>query len=127
MHNARVAIRALGIECSFDTFHNKLLFGKDDRARHTVEHIIGEVSDNGIVALRQLMSDIFGFDLTDKYTRDAVISLALEHCFDPVIDMLAEAEANWDGTKRLDRVAVDHRHSASRIRSLRNQAKASFD
>ena len=31
MHNARLAITALGIECSFDTFHNKLLFGfKDD-------------------------------------------------------------------------------------------------
>jgi len=25
-----------------------------------------------------------------------------------VIDMLAEAEANWDGTKRLDRMAVDY-------------------
>ena len=27
MHNARLAIAALGIECSYDTFHNKLLFG----------------------------------------------------------------------------------------------------
>jgi predicted P-loop ATPase len=54
------------------------------------------------------MSDTFGFDLTDKHTRDAVISLALEHCFDPVVDMLAEAEANWDGIKRLDRMAADY-------------------
>ena len=65
-------------------------------ARHTVEHIVGEVTDNGIIALRQRMSDTFGFDLTDKHTRDAVTSLALEHCFDPVVDMLAEAEAGWD-------------------------------
>ena len=28
--------------------------------------------------------------------------------FNPVVDMLAEAEANWDGVARLDRMAVDH-------------------
>ena len=110
MHNARLAIVALGIECSYDTFHNKMLLGfKGDNARHTLEHIVGaEVSDNSIIALRQRMSDTFGFDLTEKHTRDAVISLALEHCFDPVVDMLAGAEANWDGVKRLDRMAADY-------------------
>jgi hypothetical protein len=109
MHNARLAITALGIECRHDKFHNKLLFGfKDDSVRHAVEHIVGEVTDNGIIALRQLMSDTFGFDFTDKYTRDAIISLALEHCYDPVVDMLAEAEKNWDGIKRLDRMAADY-------------------
>jgi predicted P-loop ATPase len=109
MHNARLAITALGIECRYDTFHNKMLFGfKDDGVCHAVEHIVGEVTDNGIIALRQLMSDTFGFDFTDKHPRDAVISLALEHCFDPVVDMLAQAEANWDGVERLDRMAVDY-------------------
>jgi Virulence-associated protein E-like domain len=109
MHNARLAIVALGIECKYDTFHNKLLFGyQDDTTRHTVEQIVGEVSDNGIIALRQRMSDTFGFDLTDKHTRDAVISLALERCFDPVADVLNEAEANWDGVERLDRMAVEY-------------------
>jgi predicted P-loop ATPase len=66
------------------------------------------VSDNGIIALRQLMSDTFGFDLTDKHARDAVVSLALERCFDPIADMLSEAEANWDHVKRLDRMAADY-------------------
>jgi predicted P-loop ATPase len=109
MHNARLAIIALGIDCSYDTFHNKLLFGyKDDKTRHVVETILGEATDNGIIALRQLMSDSFGFDLTDKHARDAVKSLALEHCFDPVFDELAEAEANWDGVKRLDRMAAEY-------------------
>jgi predicted P-loop ATPase len=109
MHNARLAITALAIECSFDTFHNKLLFGyMGDKTRHTVESILGEVTDNGIIALRQLMSDSFGFDLTDKHARDAVVSLALEHCFDPVANMLAEAEAHWDNVKRLDRMAAEY-------------------
>jgi Virulence-associated protein E len=111
MHNARLAIIGLAIECTYDTFHNKLLFGyKSDKTRHVVETILGEVSDNGIIALRQLMSDTFGFDLTDKHVRDAVVSLALEHCFDPVANMLAEAEAHWDRVARLDRVAADYLH-----------------
>jgi predicted P-loop ATPase len=109
MHNARLAITALGVVCSYDTFHNKILFGyADDGARHALESIIGEVSDNGIIALRQLMSDRFGFDLEDNATRDAVKSLALEHCFDPVADMLAEAEVDWDGVERLDEMAVEY-------------------
>ena len=109
MHNARLAITAIGVECSYDTFHNKMLFGyKDDATRHTVEQFLGDVTDNGIIGLRRLLSDRFGFDLTDKHIRDAVISLALEHCFDPVADMLAKAEANWDGVKRIDRMAADY-------------------
>jgi predicted P-loop ATPase len=109
MHNARLAIMALDIECTYDTFHNKILFGyKDEKTRHIVESVLGEITDNGIIALRQLMSDHFGFDLTDKHTRDAVISLALEHQFNPVADMLDEAEGNWDGVARLDRAAADY-------------------
>jgi predicted P-loop ATPase len=109
MHNARLAIAALGVDCSYDTFHNKMLFGfRDDAVRHEMQSIAGEITDNGIIRLRQLMSDSFGFDLEDKATRDAVKSLALEHCFDPVCDMLAEAEANWDGTERVDAMVVNY-------------------
>ena len=109
MHNARLAITALGITCSRDTFHNKTLFGyRDDKVKHELQSIVGEVSDDGIIALRQLMSDRFHFDMEDKATRDAVKSLALEHCFNPVCDLIDKAEAEWDGVKRLDRMAADH-------------------
>lgn len=98
MHNARLGIKALGIECSFDTFHNKILFGfGGDTVQHEIQNMLGEVTDNGILCLRQIMSEKFGFDLEDKATRDAVMSLALEHCFNPVADMLDKAEAGWDG------------------------------
>ncbi|MCK1488725.1 hypothetical protein IVB25_40130 [Bradyrhizobium sp. 193] len=108
LHNARLAITALGIECSYDMFHNKLLFGfKDDTTRHALEQFLGEVTDNGIIALRRMMSDTFGVDFHDKYTRDAIISLAIDHCFDPVVDMLAQAEAGWDGVERLDHMATE--------------------
>jgi predicted P-loop ATPase len=109
MHNARLAITALGIDCRLDLFHNKTLFGyADDNVKHELASIVGEVSDHGILALRQLMSDKFGFDMEDKATRDAVMSLALEHCFNPVLDLISDAEANWDGEKRLDRMAADY-------------------
>jgi predicted P-loop ATPase len=109
MHNARLAIAALGVVCSRDTFHNKVLFGyRDDEVRHELQSILGEVSDEGIIALRQLLSDRIGFDPEDKATRDAVKSLALENCFDPVCDMIDKAEAEWDGINRLDRMAADY-------------------
>jgi predicted P-loop ATPase len=109
MHNARLAINALGIKCSRDTFHNKTLFGfRDDTVKHELQSIVGEVSDDGIIALRQCMSDKFGFDLEDKATRDAVRSLAIDNCFNPVCDLIDKAQADWDGEKRLDKMAVTH-------------------
>jgi predicted P-loop ATPase len=106
MHNARVAITLLGIECSYDTFHNEMLFGfRDDAVRHELDR---EVSDNAIIKLRQIISVQFGFDPKEQHTRDAVISLALDHCFDPVCDLIDKAQAEWDGVKRLDRMAVDY-------------------
>lgn len=110
LYNVRLTIAALGVECSFDTFHSRMLVGfKGDRTRHqVVERALGDVTDNSIMALRQIISEHFGFDPTDKHVRDAVKTLALEHCFNPVADMLAGAERNWDGTKRLDRMAADY-------------------
>ena len=84
MHNARLAITALGVECSYDTFHNRMFFGySDDTTRHVVEQFLGDVNDNGIMCLRRLLSDQFGFDLTEKHVRDGVTSLALDHCRRP--------------------------------------------
>jgi predicted P-loop ATPase len=109
MHNARVAITALGVVCRKDIFHNKTLFGyAGDEVKHELASIVGEVSDDGIIALRQAMSDRFGFDLTDKHTRDAVVSLANENCFNPVCDLIDKAEAEWDGVERLNSMAVDY-------------------
>ena len=97
LYNARLAIAALGVECSFDTFHNKMLFGfGNDEVRHALADT-DTVDDNGIIRLRQMISARYSFDMGDKYTRDGVVSLALEHCFDPVVDMLDQAQADWDG------------------------------
>jgi predicted P-loop ATPase len=114
MYNARLAITALGIKCSFDTFHNKILFGFcGDTVQHEIQNVLGEVTDHGIICLRHIMSEKFSFETEDKVTRDAVMSLALEHCFNPVADMLDKAEASWDGVERLDRMAHTHFNCAN--------------
>jgi hypothetical protein len=42
LHNARLAIVALGIECRHDVFHNKMLFGfSGDAVRHEVQALLG--------------------------------------------------------------------------------------
>ena len=45
MHNAALAINALGIVCSYDTFHNKMLFGyrNDASPPHVLSAMLGEV------------------------------------------------------------------------------------
>ncbi|WP_262049306.1 VapE domain-containing protein [Bradyrhizobium sp. Bra78] len=109
MHSARLAITALGIECRHDIFHHKILFGfRGDNMQHEMQSLVGEVTDDSIIMLRQLLSDHFGVDFLKNPTIDAVISLANQHRFDPVLDMLAKAEAEWDGKPRLDRMAVDY-------------------
>ena len=95
--------------CSYNLFSDRITFGaKDGGVYHAVEPLLGEVSDKGLTGLRQALSAAFGFDLGDQYVRTAVETLALEHSFDPVVDMFAGAEANWDGVKRLDRMAAEY-------------------
>jgi hypothetical protein len=110
LHNTRLAILALGIHCSADVFHNELFIGRGETAVPTEPLLpfFGQVTDAGIGGLRVCLSDTFGLDFTEKHVRDAVATLCQENAFNPVVEMLAEAEANWDGIERLNRVAVDH-------------------
>jgi predicted P-loop ATPase len=103
LHNARLAVDALGVECRYDLFHDKILIGYGgDEVQHVVRELAGEFTDNALIQLRQLASDRFGFDLTAAHIYDAVRTLALQHCFDPVLDLLDAAQRNWDKTPRLD-------------------------
>lgn len=107
--NARLAIMALDIECKQDLFHDKMLIGfRNDEVKHELQQFIGEMTDNALIALRQLISKTFGFDPDSKHVYDAIKSLALDHCFDPVLDMLSEAEAKWDGKPRLNKWVITY-------------------
>lgn len=111
LHNARAALLRLGVECRLDVFRSRLLIGYAG-VQHEIQELVGEVSDDAIIALRRIASDEFKANFTSEVMYDAIRSIAIEHRYDPVCDMLDEAEANWDGQPRLDRMAADYLNAA---------------
>ncbi len=92
--NARVAIESLGIECSYDAFHVRMLVGGHKIAEHA-----GELSDHACLVLRKLIDTEYGFDPGRNNALDACIQLCLEKSYDPVRDYFDLLE--WDGERRL--------------------------
>jgi predicted P-loop ATPase len=92
--NARLAIEQLGIECSYDEFHVRMLVGGHRIAEHA-----GELSDNACLMLRKIIDTEYGFDPGRNNTLDACIQLCLERSSDPVRDYFDLLE--WDGTRRV--------------------------
>ena len=107
LHNTVMMLHAFGIQCRYNAFHDKILIGFRD-ATHEIETLIGEVSDKTLVMLRKLLSDQFNFDPMPNHVYDAVQTEAFQHCFDPILDMLEKAQADWDREKRLDAWVVNY-------------------
>ena len=99
--NAGVAVKALGIVCKKDLFHEKMLV-----AGEPINAWAGDMSDDVIQMIRKAIRAHYGFDPNDKNTRDACTQLCLENQFDPVCDYLASLQ--WDGKPRLDRWMADY-------------------
>jgi hypothetical protein len=93
--NAALAILALGIECSFDSFKNRMLVGGN-----VIGQWAGELSDTAVQMLRVLIQDKFEFDPGKDHTFDAATQLCHQNRFDPVLDYLDGLE--WDGVERLN-------------------------
>ena len=93
--NTREAIRALGIICRYDAFHDRMLVGGEE-----INLWAGELSDAVTVVLRQIIVERFDFDPGKENINDAATELCLENRFNPVIDYLARS--NWDRTPRLE-------------------------
>ena len=89
--NARAAIMALGVDCSYDLFHDRMLVGG-----HLINEWAGELSDAATIMLRQIIIDTFGFDPGKEDIADAATELCFENRFDPIIDYLDGLK--WDGT-----------------------------
>jgi predicted P-loop ATPase len=93
--NARAAINALGITCRNDEFHGKLLVGGEP-----IQQWAGELSDDALTVLRQMIVQTFSFDPGKDHVSDAATALCLENRFNPILDYLDGLK--WDGTSRLD-------------------------
>ena len=108
-YNVQLGIKAMGIDARHDLFRDVTIIGfKGDEIVHEVTQLIGELTNATLLRLRHLFSERYCFDPEDKNVLDAVKTLAYENCFDPILDMLTEAEGKWDGVKRLDTWVVDY-------------------
>ena len=102
--NAERALSGYGISCRYDQFHHRVLV---ERRCGTVERL----SDHLVLILRGELNAAYGKDFGPIHVNDAITALALANGFNPVTDMLAGAEAGWDGVKRLDRLGPDYFHT----------------
>lgn len=97
MLNAKVAIAALGVECKYDLFHNRMLVAGELISKWNST----ELSDHVATMIRDVIRYRFGFDPNKQNVQDACEALCLGHRFDPVLDYLDSLR--WDGQPRLDR------------------------
>lgn len=93
-HNTALAIRALGVECSHDAFHDKLYV-----AGHLIQQWAGDLSDHATQMLRVLIRREYKFDPGLTHAHDASVQLALQDSYDPVCGYLDELV--WDEVPRL--------------------------
>jgi predicted P-loop ATPase len=111
MHNAALAITDLGIKARHDLFRDIVTIGFiGDEVQHDVAPLVGELSDNTMMALRGIISDSYGVDMGDQAIFDAVKKMALQNAFDPVLDTLDAAQALWEADRvpRIDTMLRDY-------------------
>ena len=78
-HNTRLAIEAIGLKCSEDTFHSGLYIGRSERLFAKRAQCAVHGSGNGCWrsgALRVCLSDTWGLDFGERNVRDAVKACA---------------------------------------------------
>lgn len=109
LYNVRAGLMAMKIICRHDMFRDVTIISyAGDKTVHEVKPLLGELTNSALLMLRQAFSEHFGFDPDDKYILDAVKTLAFENCFDPILDLLDEAQRDWDKKKRLDKWVIDY-------------------
>jgi hypothetical protein len=99
--NTRLAVEDLGIECRYDTFHDRMLLGG-----HSIGQWAGELSDNACLVMRNIIRKQFNFEPNAATMLDAARQLALRNQFDPVCDYFDGLK--WNGVERLDRWLTDY-------------------
>lgn len=92
--NARAALDMLAIDCSHDLFKDKMRIAGQAIGEHA-----GDVADNAILALREIIHRQYGFDAGQVNTTHAVMQKCVAHQFDPVLDYLDGLQ--WDRVARL--------------------------
>ena len=99
--NARVAIEALGITCTYDVFHDCKEIGG-----HAIGEHAGQLTDAACAVLRDIIIDTYGLDPGKENVHEAALALCIQNSFDPVIDYLNGLK--WDGVERLEKWTITY-------------------
>src|SRR5262249_37127025 len=83
--NAVVAIRTLKIGVCLDLVHHRITVTYKGEARTIHE---GLLTDDTVGAIRSLINNTYEIDCGDNNTRAAVMEVARDNAFDPVLDLL---------------------------------------
>ncbi|HUZ34011.1 MAG TPA: virulence-associated E family protein [Xanthobacteraceae bacterium] len=94
MHSALTALKLLGVDCSYDVFHDKRIIGGQ-----VLGSEVGQVSDDVCLLIRELCRQRFKFDPGVNPTWDAINLACRLNSFHPVVDYLDSVK--WDGKKRI--------------------------
>ena len=81
IENVKRAIVGLGIACTYDDFHHRVFITRG-----------GKLTDHMVLLLRDELTAVYGKEFPMPQVFDAIMTLALQNRFNPVVDMLAEAE-----------------------------------
>lgn len=101
--NAKIGIEKLGADCRYDIFHDRLIVAgfECSGSGDATENL-----DNVSLKVRDRIIQKYKFDPGKNHILDAIVSVALDHAFDPVVDYLDSLR--WDGEPRLDTWLIDH-------------------
>jgi hypothetical protein len=103
MANAALALEGLGLTCRYDRFHHRFLVERGGSVERLTDHLV--------LLLRAETGAVYGRDFGPVHTGDAIMRMGLARGFNPVCDMLDDAQALWDGVARLDRLGPDYFHT----------------
>lgn len=105
MENAKRAIMGLGLVCRYDEFHHRAFIERADGTPPA------RVDDKAVLMLRDEITAAYGKEFGLVHVGEAIMTLAYLNGFNPVVEMLAGAEALWDGVARLNRLGPDYFHT----------------
>lgn len=101
MSNAHLALAKLGVECSYDVFHDRRFV-----AGIVLGDNIGQVSDDICLLLRREIRKRFKFDPGLQHMWDAINLACRENTFHPVLDYLDARK--WDSKQRIETWLIDY-------------------
>ena len=109
IRNTILALENVGITARRDVFHHMTL-AECGGISHAISD--GEVTDGAIRTISIKLDERFGLDFGEMNTRRAIEFIANENQFDPVLDMLEEAQGAWDKSERLETFAINYLNCA---------------